>query len=93
MFELNLFEVHFQLFRDQHRNGRIGALAHFHVGHGQHDLPVATDANEGVGREATGAGRFRCIICEWQMQAEHQAATRGCAGLKKSAPGEGIRRR
>ena len=47
----HLVEVHLQLFGDQHRDRRIGALAHFDIGHGQDDLAVTSDADEGVGRE------------------------------------------
>ena len=55
MLQPHLVEIHLQLFGDQHRDGRVGALAHFDIGHGQHDLPVGRDADEGVGRERIGA--------------------------------------
>ncbi len=90
MFRPHLLEVDLQLLGDQHRNRRIGALAHLDIGHGQDDLPIGFDADEGVGRESIG--RFRIVICEGQAQAQQQAAARGRAGLQEAAPGEGLRR-
>jgi hypothetical protein len=58
MFDLHLFQVHFQLFGDQHRDRRIGALPHLDIRHGQNNPSIASDADEGVGREAIGVGRF-----------------------------------
>jgi hypothetical protein len=40
MFQPYLIQVHLELFGDQHRDGGVGALAHFDVGHDQHDLPA-----------------------------------------------------
>ena len=54
-------------------------------------LPVAAEANEGVGREAIGAGRFANTACERQAQAQHQASARGRSGLQEAAPGETVR--
>ena len=51
----HLLEIDLQFFRDQHRDGRVGALAHFDIGHGQRNLPVGRDADEGVGGERIGA--------------------------------------
>ena len=84
----HLFQVHLQLFGDQHRDGGIGALAHLDIGHGQDDLPVALDANEGVGHEALGGGRFGISVCGRQVQAQHQAAACDRSDLQESAPGE-----
>ncbi len=91
MFEAHLLQVHFQLFGDQHRDRRIGALAHLHIRHDQDDLPVAADADEGVGREAIGAGRFGFAVGERQAQAQHQAAASGRADLQEPAPGDAVR--
>jgi hypothetical protein len=92
MLQPHLFEVHLQFFRDQHGDGGISALAHLHIGHGQNNLPVAPDADEGVGREAIGAGRFGVATCERQAQAQQQASARGRSGLQEGASGETGRR-
>ncbi len=91
VFELHLFEVNLQLFGDQHRDGSIGALAHLDIGHGQDNLPIAFNADESVGREAIGVGRFGFAVCERQAQAQHQASARGRSGLQEAAPGETVR--
>jgi hypothetical protein len=90
MLQLHLFQVYFQLFGDQHRDGGVGALAHLHIRHGQDNPPVASDADEGVGREAIGLCRVGSAVCERQIQAHHQASARGRAGLYESAPGETV---
>jgi len=64
MLQPHLFQVDLQLFGDQHRDRGVGALAHLDIGHGQHDLPIALDADEGIGREAIGIGRLCFAICE-----------------------------
>jgi hypothetical protein len=86
MLQPDLFEVHLQLFGDQHRDGGVGALAHLDIGHGQDDLPVAFDADEGVGREAVG--RFGIAGGERQAQTQQQASARGRSGLQERTPGE-----
>ena len=86
MLEPHLVQVHLQLFGDQHRDRGVGALAHLDIGHGQDDLPVAADADERVRRESIG--RFGFAVCEWQTQAQHQAAARGRSGLQEAAPGK-----
>ena len=48
MFQPHLFQVHLQLFGDQHRDGGVGALAHLDVGHDQRDLTVRIDTDECV---------------------------------------------
>ena len=88
MLQLHLFQVHLQLFGDQHRDGGVGALAHLDIGHGQDNLPIAFDADEGVGREAIGIGRFGITVCERQAQAQHQASARGRSGPQEPPPGE-----
>jgi hypothetical protein len=88
MLQPHLFQVYPQLFGDQHRDGRIGALAHLDIGHGQDNLPIALDADKGVGREAVIAGRFGMAVCDRQAQAQHQASARGRPGLQEPASGE-----
>ena len=91
MLQPHLFQVHLQLFGDQHRDGGIGALAHLDIGHGQDDLSVAADADEGVGHEAIGADRFGFAVCERQAQAQHQAAAGGRSGPQEPAPRKTVR--
>ncbi len=90
MFQLHLFQVDLQIFGDQHRNGGVGPLAHLDIGHSQDNLPVASDTDEGVGREVIRVGRFGFASCERQTQAQHQAAARGCSNLQEAASGEVI---
>ena len=91
MLQPHLFQVHLQLFGDQHGDGRVRTLAHFDIRHGQNNRPIATDADEGVGREAIGVGRFGFAVCERQAQAQQQASTRGRSGLEEPAPRETVR--
>ena len=72
MLEPHLLQVHLQLFGDQHRDRGVGALAHLDIGHGQDNLPVAADADEGVGREAIGGGRFGFAV--WRTAGSGSAA-------------------
>ena len=83
MLQPHLVQVHLQLFGDQHRDRGVGALAHLDIGHGQDNLPVAADADEGVGREAS-ASAASASPCERQAEAQHQAAARGRAGLQEA---------
>jgi hypothetical protein len=92
MLQLNLFQINVQLFGDQHGDRGIGALAHLDVGHGQDNLPVAADADEGVRREAVGASGFGFAICKRQAQAQQQASARGCCGLQEGASRDAARR-
>ena len=59
MFQPHLFQVHFKLFGDQHRDGGISGLTHLDIGHRQDDLSVATDADEGVRHKFIGATRLQ----------------------------------
>jgi hypothetical protein len=63
--------------------------AHLDIGHGQDDLPVAVDADEGVGHEVVS--RFGMDVCERQAQAQQQASACGRAGLQEGASGETVR--
>jgi hypothetical protein len=65
-------------------------LAHLDIRHGQNDLPIARDADEGVGCETIGAGRFGMTVCDRQAQTQQQAAARGRSSLQKAASGEVI---
>ena len=89
MLQPHVFKVHLKFFDDQHRDGGVGALAHFDIGHDQDNLPVTADADEGVGREV-GAGRLGNVACERQAQAQHQAAAGGRSGLQEAAPGDAV---
>jgi hypothetical protein len=84
----HLLEVHLELFGDQHRDRGVGALAHLDIGHGQDDLAVAPDADEGVGRETIGVGCRRIAVCGRQAQAQQQASAHGRSGLQEPAPGK-----
>jgi hypothetical protein len=84
MFEPHLFQVHLQLLGDEHGDRRVGALAHLDIGHGQHDLPIAPDADEGVGDKGPSVGRWGITVCERQAQAEHQASAGGRASAQKN---------
>src|SRR5262252_7575534 len=92
MLQPHLFQLHLQLFCDQHGDRGIGALAHLDVGHGQGNLPVASNADEGVGRETSGTGGFGFATCERQAQAQQQASARGRSGLQEGASGDAARR-
>ncbi len=81
--EPHLLEIHFELFGDQHRDRGIGALPHLHIGHRQHHLPIAADADEGVRRKTFGRGRL--AAAERQAEAQHETAADGGAGRKKAA--------
>jgi hypothetical protein len=70
--EAHLGELHLELFGDQHRDRRIGTLAHLDIGHGQDDLPVGPDPDECVGCERVGLAGSGC----GHAQAEHERASR-----------------
>jgi hypothetical protein len=81
MFQPNLFQLHLELFGDQHRDGRIRPLAHLDIRHGQDDLPVAVDTDEGIRHEAIAAGRLRSAVGERQAHAQQQATANGRSRL------------
>jgi hypothetical protein len=87
----HLFQVHLEFFGDQHGDRGICALSHFDLGHGQHDLTIAFDANERVGREAARFGRFGRNACSGQAQTQHEPPARGRSGLQESPPGKTVR--
>ena len=76
MFQPHLFQVHLQLFGDQHRDGGVGALSHLDIGHGQDDLPIASDADERVGRERRACGAFGCMSSPRPKADEEPSAQR-----------------
>lgn len=88
MLHPHLLQVDLQLFGDQHRDCGVVALAHLDIGHGQDDLPVAVDADEGVGRKAASIGGLGRAVGKRQTQAQHQAATCRRSCLEEPAPGE-----
>ena len=69
MFEPHLLQVHLQLFGDQHRDRGVGALPHLDIGHGQDDLAVAADADEGIRHEIFGLSGF--ASAERQAETQH----------------------
>jgi hypothetical protein len=86
--DAHLFEADLELFGDQHGNRRVDSLTHFDIGHGENDLSVPLDADEGVGRKGPGAGRVGLAAGEGQAQAQHQPAAGRCGGLDEVAPRE-----
>lgn len=80
--QLHLPEINLQLFSDQHRDRRVGPLAHFDVGHGERDPIVARDADEGVRCERIG----RCGITDGQWQAKAQNKASGGHRAGHEAP-------
>jgi len=87
-----LRQVHLELLGDQHRDRGIGPLPHLDIWHDEGDLPVAVDADEGVGREPVALGRLRPTARRRQVQAQHEAAARGGASLEECASGKAVRR-
>ena len=81
MFQPHLFQLHLELFGDQHRDGRIRPLAHLDIRHGQDDLPIAVDTDEGIRHEAIAAGRFGSAVGERQVHAQQQATANGRSRL------------
>ena len=89
MLQPHLLQVHLQLFGDQHRDGGVGALAHFDIRHGQDDLPVVVDADEGVGREAIAVGRFGFAVANGRLRLSIRpppAAAPACKKLRRERP-------
>ena len=73
----HLIETDLQFFGDQHRNCGVVALAHLDIGHGEDDLTIAVDTDEGVRCKDAGVTRFGFCALRWQAQTQHQAAA-GC---------------
>ena len=88
MLDLHLFEVHLQLFGDQHWDGGVGALAHLDIRHGQDNLPFAIDADEGVRHEIVGVSCIGFAVGKWQAQAQHQATAGSRSDPKKTTARE-----
>jgi hypothetical protein len=64
--DLHLSEIDLELLGYQHRDGRVGALAHLHVRHDEDNSPIAADADERIGHERG----LRCEIQPWQIDAQ-----------------------
>ncbi len=92
MLEPHLLQLHLQFFGDQHGDGGVVALTHLDIGHGQDDLSVAADSDEGVRRKASVTG-LGCDVGERQAQAQHQAAAGRRSGPQELAAGEIARRK
>jgi hypothetical protein len=88
MFQTHPFQVHLQLFGNQHRDGGIGPLPHLDIGHDQDNLAVGLDADEGIGREAVGDDCFGVAVCKRQVETQHEAAARCCSRLQNAPPGQ-----
>jgi len=67
MLQPHLRQVHLQSCGNQHWDGGIGALVHFDIGHAEDNVTIASDADEGIGREATDIGRFGITVCGRQI--------------------------
>ncbi len=87
MFQPHLLQIHLQLFGDQHGDGRVGALAHLDIGHGQDDLPIASDADEGIGRERPARGAFGCVSST-RREADDESSAHRCAHGQEAATGK-----
>jgi hypothetical protein len=48
--------VRIELFRQDHRDGGVGALAHLDLRHDERDFPLPVDPDEGIRREGRGFG-------------------------------------
>ena len=90
MLQPDLAEVHLQLLGDQHRDGCVGALAHLDIGHGQDDLPVAFDADEGVGREAIGAGASASPFANGRLRLSIRPPPAAAPARRNAAPRETV---
>jgi len=85
MFEHDLVQLDFEFLGDQHRQRRVGALSHFHIGHCERDRPTWRDPDEGTGRELflrRRRGRREC----WQRHAEQKTAATRNARFEDAAP-------
>ena len=56
MFEMDLAQIHLQLFGEEHRQGGVGALPHLDLVHDEGHAPLTVDADKGVGREGVRRG-------------------------------------
>ena len=56
MFEVDLGQIHFQLFGEEHRQGGVGALPHLDLVHDEGHAPLTVDADKSVGREGVCRG-------------------------------------
>jgi hypothetical protein len=81
-----LLQTHFEFFRDQHWNRGVRALSHLDIGHGQNNLAVIADTDEGIRREVIGTGGF--APAEWKVEAKDQSPTQSRARYQEIAPRE-----
>ena len=86
MLQPHLFQVDLQLLGDQHRDRGVGALAHFDIGHGQDDLPIVCDADEGIGREAIGFGRFALPLANGRRRLSIRPPPAAAPARRKALP-------
>ena len=52
MFDVDLFQLHFQFFGNEHGHRSIGALAHLDLGNDQRYLPATIDTDKGAGSKS-----------------------------------------
>ena len=93
MFDVDFAQIDFELLGDQHRQRRVGVLAHLDLRHDQRHLPVQPDTNEGIGRKAISRAGGRAPQRWRQAEAQQQAAANGGAGLQEAATGGRRQRR
>ncbi len=89
---MHLLEVDLELFGNQHRDRRVGALPHLDIRHHKGDPPVAIDADESVRRKLVALARFGVDPGARQAQAQDEAAADGRAGSEECASGKSRRR-
>jgi hypothetical protein len=82
MFEPYLRQIDFELFGDQHRHRRIGALSHLDLVHDQDNLAVTRNADESIRRETGVVVRVGAAGQIGQADAQEEPATRSGTGCK-----------
>lgn len=101
--EGDLLEADLQLLGDHHRQAALRALAHLDLRHGEGDLAVAVDADEGIQRRGVGHRLvFRAFVQdllgeaasgERQGETDHQPAQGQAADLEQGAARRGLQGR
>src|SRR5215210_5201408 len=82
MFKTNLLQANLELFSDQHRDRRVGALPHLDVRHRQDDLAVAADMNESVWCEVLRLGGLDSV--KRQAEAQHKTTAETSATCQEA---------
>jgi hypothetical protein len=85
--DCDLVDIDFELFREQHRQRRVGPLAHLNLGRDERHFASAVDAQESVRRERRVGGKRVAHFAECgEPEAEQQTAADGCRRSEKPAP-------